>query len=78
VLAPDAPSDRINAFRRLPREFIWLELLQRVASGDEKALASLCHETVYNQVWRIARNFDAARGTVTAWLVTMTQNSRAR
>lgn len=28
---------------------------------------------VYNQVWRIAKSFDAQRGSVTAWLMTLTR-----
>ncbi|MBI4484125.1 MAG: sigma-70 family RNA polymerase sigma factor, partial [Acidobacteria bacterium] len=29
---------------------------------------------VYTQVWRSAKSFDAQRGTITAWLVTLTRS----
>ncbi|HUQ93783.1 MAG TPA: sigma-70 family RNA polymerase sigma factor [Bryobacteraceae bacterium] len=93
---PGALSDRV-AFRRLPREAVWLDYVQKTAGGDEASFASLYDETnvlvyslamrmlcniedaeevtldVYNQVWRIAKNFDVDRGTVTAWLATLTR-----
>lgn len=85
------------AFKRLPREAVWLDYVQRTALGDEGAFASLYDETsslvyglamrmlantedaeevtldVYNQAWRIAKTFQTERGTVTAWLMTMTR-----
>lgn len=85
------------AFKRLPREGVWLGYVQQASSGDEGAFASLYDETnslvyglamrmlgnvedaeevtldVYNQVWRIAKSFDAQRGSVTAWLMTLTR-----
>ena len=97
MLDPAAPSDRISAFRRLPRESAWSALLEKAAAGDQHAFASLYDETsslvyslsmrmlcnvedaeevtldVYNQAWRIAKTFDSSRGTVTAWLITMTR-----
>lgn len=97
MLEPAVPSDRNSPFRRLPRESVWAALLEKAATGDQHAFASLYDETsslvyslsmrmlsnvedaeevtldVYNQAWRIAKTFDPMRGTVTAWLMTMTR-----
>lgn len=97
MLEPAVPSDRNSPFRRLPRESVWADLLEKAAAGDQRAFASLYDETsclvyslsmrmlsnvedaeevtldVYNQAWRIAKTFDPSRGTVTAWLMTMTR-----
>lgn len=42
-----------------------MRMLANVEDAEEVTL------DVYNQAWRIAANFDATRGTVTAWLMTM-------
>lgn len=44
-----------------------LRMLGNVEDAEEVTL------DVYNQVWRIARSFDAQRGTVTAWLMTLSR-----
>lgn len=42
-----------------------MRMLSNVEDAEEVTL------DVYNQAWRIAKTFDATRGTVTAWLMTM-------
>lgn len=44
-----------------------MRMLANVEDAEEVTL------DVYNQVWRIAKSFDAGRGTVTSWLMTLTR-----
>ncbi|MFN7935071.1 MAG: sigma-70 family RNA polymerase sigma factor [Bryobacteraceae bacterium] len=44
-----------------------MRMLANVEDAEEVTL------DVYNQAWRSAKAFDSARGTVTAWLMTMTR-----
>src|SRR4051812_42278858 len=44
-----------------------VRMLSSVEDAEEVTL------DVYNQVWRIAKSFDMNRGTVTAWLMTLTR-----
>lgn len=80
------------------RESAWLGLVQKMAGGDQDALATLYDQTsgvlyalalrvvrnredaeevvldVYSRAWRLARNFDPARGGVLTWLIMMTRS----
>lgn len=44
-----------------------MRMLSNVEDAEEVTL------DVYNQVWRISKSFDASRGTVTSWLMTLTR-----
>lgn len=44
-----------------------MRMLSNVEDAEEVTL------DVYSQAWRSAKSFDASRGTVTAWLMTMTR-----
>jgi len=89
-----ADADRTPAAIVAARD---LELLERAAGGDERALGDLYDRhaatvfslakaivrsqedaedvsaAVFAQLWRSAAQYDAARGTVAAWLCTITR-----
>ncbi|MBL8173370.1 MAG: sigma-70 family RNA polymerase sigma factor [Bryobacterales bacterium] len=57
------PADRTGAFRRLPRESVWADLLGRAARGDQQSFATLYDETsslVYSLAMRMLSNVEDA------------------
>jgi RNA polymerase sigma-70 factor (ECF subfamily) len=94
-LAPSIVSSDVQGTlrARAGRDVGWSELINRLRSGDQSALATLYDESsplvyglifrilgntadaeevtldVYKQIWKTARDYDPARGSVLAWIV---------